>query len=420
MRISTNEFMLGTLNDMLAQEASVSKLNQEIATGQTVTNATDNPSAAAAVLDVSNQIDQISTNVQNAQATTGTMNETVSVLGEIGNLLNSVQSTALQGATATTNSADRQALASSVQSSLQELVQLANTQLPNGRYIFGGSQATNPPFQVTPTGQVVFKGDGGVDQIEIGPSLQVPIALSGQSVFMQIADGNGSFAVSASGTNTGTGVAALGGVLDPSLVSSEHLANTQFEVSFSSGASGSLNYTVTSGTGAPGSASFNASSGVVSSGVYNSATAALAFGGMDITFSGAPAAGDNFIVRTSQNTNAFQALQDIITALQAPATGSSGTQAITEQNIQGALATINQVQSSVLSAEATLGTSLAEIQAVQTQDNTVSTADQVNLSNIQSASLPAVITQFSEGVTALQAAEAAFGKISGLSLFNYI
>ncbi len=74
----------------------------------------------------------------------------------------------------------------------------------------------------------------------------------------------------------------------------------------------------------------------------------------------------------------------------------------------------------MLSAEASLGTSLAEIQAVQTQDNTVSTADQVNLSNIQSASLPAVITQFSEGVTALQAAQAAFGKISGLSLFNYI
>jgi len=419
MRISTNEFMLGTLNDMLAQEANVSKLNQEIATGQTVTNATDNPSAAAAVLNIGNQIDQISTNVQNAQATTGTMNETVSVLGEIGNLLNSVQSTALQGATATTNSADRQALASSVQSSLQELVQLANTQLPNGQYIFGGSQATNPPFQMTPTGQVVFKGDGGVNKIEIGPSLQVPIAVSGQSVFMQIADGNGSFAVSASGKNTGTGVAALGGVLDSSLVSSEHLANTQFEVSFSS-ASGSLNYTVTSGTGAPGSSSFNASSGVVSSGPYNSATAALAFGGMDITFNGTPAAGDNFIVRTSQNTNAFQALQDIITALQAPVNSSSGAQAIAQQKIQGGLATLNQVQSSMLSAEATLGTSLAEIQAVQTQDNAVNTVDQVNLSNIQSASLPAVITQFSEGVTALQAAQAAFGKISGLSLFKYI
>jgi flagellar hook-associated protein 3 FlgL len=419
MRISTNEFFLGTLNDMLAQEANVSKLNQQIASGQSIVDATQNPTGAAAILDTSNQIDQITTNARNAQAVSSTMNETLSVLNQVDNVLNQVQSTTLQGANATASATDRQALASSVQGSLQELVQLANTQLSNGQYIFGGSQTTNAPFQLTPTGQVVFKGDGGVDKIEIGPSLQVPIAVSGQSVFMQVPDGNGSFAVAASGTNTGTSVAALGGVLDATLVSSEHLANTQFEVSFSTGPSG-LNYSIASGTGAPGSVSFTASSGVVASGAYNSSSAALSFGGMDITFTGTPAAGDNFVVRTSQTTSAFQALQDVIAALQAPIDGASGTRARANQLVQGALATLNQVHTSVLSAEASLGTSLAEINAVQSQDNSITTTDQANLAGIQSASLPAVMTQFSEGVTALQAAQAAFGKISGLSLFNYI
>ncbi|MGH6967854.1 MAG: hypothetical protein ACREEN_01950, partial [Stellaceae bacterium] len=148
MRISTNEFFLGTLNDMLAQEANVSKLNQQIASGQSVTDATDNPTAAAAILDTSNQIDQITTNAANAQAVSSTMNETLSVLNQVDSLLNQVQSTALQGATATSSSADRQALATSVQGSLQELVQLSNTQLSNGQYIFGGSQSTNAPFQL--------------------------------------------------------------------------------------------------------------------------------------------------------------------------------------------------------------------------------------------------------------------------------
>ena len=420
MRISTNEFFLGTLNDMLAQEANVSKLNQQIASGQSVTDATDNPTAAANILDTNNQIQQITTNASNAQAVSSTMNETVSVLNQLDTLLNQVQSTALQGATATSSSADRQALASSVQGSLQELVQLANTQLSNGQYIFGGSQDTNAPFQQTPSGQIAFKGDGGVNVIEIGPSLKVPVAVSGQSVFMQVPDGNGSFAVAASGTNTGTAVAALGGVLNASTVSTEHLANTQFEVSFTSGASGSLNYKIVSGTGAPGSASFTASSGLVSSGAYNSTNAALSFGGMDINFSGSPAAGDKFMVRTSQTTTAFQALQDVVTALQAPIDGASGSRALADQLIQSALATLNQVHTSVVSAEATLGTSLAEINAVQSQDNNITTTDQANLANIQSASLPAVMTQFSEGVSALQAAQAAFGKISGLSLFNYI
>lgn len=422
MRISTSEFFLGTLNDMLTQESTVSKLNQQIASGQSVVNATDNPSAAAAVLDTANQIDQISTNIGNAQAVSSTMNETLGVLNQVDNLLNQVQSTALQGATATSSSADRTALATAVQGSLQELVQLANTQLSNGQYIFGGSQATNAPFQTTPTGQVVFKGDAGINQIEIGPSLLVPVAVSGQSVFMQVPDGNGSFAVAASGTNTGTGVAALGGVLNSALVTSEHLANTQFEVSFTAGAGGTLNYKVASGTGAPGSVSFIASSGTIASGVYNgsSSSAALSFGGMDITFSGMPAAGDHFMVRTSQATSAFQALQDVIAALQAPVAGASGTRARADQLIQDALATLNQVHTSILSAEASLGTSLSEINAVQSQDGAITTTDQANLAGIQSASLPEVMTQFSEGVTALQAAQAAFGKISGLSLFKYI
>ncbi|HEV2264778.1 MAG TPA: flagellar hook-associated protein FlgL [Stellaceae bacterium] len=420
MRISTNEFLLGSLNDMLAQESTVSNLNQQIASGQSVVNATDNPSAAAAVLDTANQIDQISTNIGNAKAVSSTMNETLSVLNQVDNLLNQVQSTALQGATATSSSADRAALAAAVQGSLQELVQLANTQLSNGQYIFGGSQATNAPFQTTPTGQVVFKGDASVNQIEIGPSLLVPVAVSGQSVFMQVPDGNGSFAVAASGTNAGTGVAALGGVLNAALVNTEHLANTQFEVSFTAGAGGTLNYKIASGTGAPGSVSFIASSGTVASGIYNSSNAALSFGGMDVTFSGIPAAGDHFMVRTSQTTSAFQALQDVITALQAPVAGASGTRARADQLIQDALATLNQVHTSILSAEASLGTSLSEINAVQSQDGAITTTDQAILAGIQSASLPEVMTQFSEGVTALQAAQAAFGKISGLSLFKYI
>lgn len=420
MRISTNEFFLGTLNDMLTQESTVSNLNQQIASGQSVVNATDNPSAAAAVLDTSNQIGEITTNVNNAQAVSDTMNETLSVLNQVDDLLNQVQSTALQGATATASSNDRAALATSVQDSLQELVQLGNTQLSSGQYIFGGSQTTNAPFQVTPTGQVVFKGDAGVNQIEIGPSLLVPVAVSGQSVFMQVPDGNGSFAVAASGTNTGTGVAALGGVLNSALVNTEHLANTQFEISFTTGAGGTLNYSIASGKGAPGSASFIASSGTVASGAYNSSSAALSFGGMDISFTGTPAAGDHFMARTSQTTSAFQALQDVAAALQAPIDGASGTRARADQLIQDALATLNQVHTNILSAEASLGTSLSEINAVQSQDNAVTTTDQASLANIQSASLPDVMSQFSEGVTALQAAQAAFGKISGLSLFKYI
>jgi len=46
MRISSNEFLLGSLNDLLNQESNVNQLNQEIATGQTMLDATTDPAGA--------------------------------------------------------------------------------------------------------------------------------------------------------------------------------------------------------------------------------------------------------------------------------------------------------------------------------------------------------------------------------------
>jgi len=419
MRISTSQFFLSSLNDMLAQEGKVSQLNQQIATGQTLTDATQDPAGAAGVLNLAKQIAQVTTDGTTAQNSANSVNETLSVMNEINNLLNQVRSTALQGAAATTPSAQRQALAGQVQSSLAELIQLANTQLPNGQYIFGGSQSTNQPFQQL-AGTVVYNGDAGVQNVEIAPALQVPVTVSGQAAFMRVPDGNGSFAVSAGGANTGQAVATLGAVVNPALVATEHLNDTQFQVAFSAGPGTSIAYTVTSGTGAPGSPSFIASSTVVASGTYSGGSLGLSFGGVNVSFDGTPSAGDSFTVRTSQNTTVFQAIQDVINGLNAPIDSPPGARSIADQMIQGSLSTLQQAQNSLLSTEATMGTTLAEINAVQAQDNNVTTADQVALGNLQGGNLPQTIMQFNAGVTALQAAQAAYGKISGLSLFNVI
>jgi flagellin-like hook-associated protein FlgL len=73
----------------------------------------------------------------------------------------------------------------------------------------------------------------------------------------------------------------------------------------------------------------------------------------------------------------------------------------------------------VLSAQATLGTSLAEIQSVQTQTSTLSIRDHA-ISTCNRRTMPQVLANYSEGLTALQAAQLAFAKVQGLTLFNDI
>ena len=411
MRISTNEFLLGSLNDMLAQEQNVNQLNREIASGQTMLDASSDPGGASQVVGLANQVGTLSYDAANGQAAAQALQNGVSALQQVTNLLVQLRQSAESAANGTTTPADRVSDINSAQSLLQQLVQLANTQGPNGGYLFAGSKSNAPAFSALPSGQVVFNGDAGTNQVEIAPSLNVASTISGQNVFMGIPAGTGGVAVSASGGNTGTAFAIAQGVTSVSQVTAASLAGTQYEISFS-GSGSSLSYQVTSGHGTPGSAGYTASSGVVASGSY-AAGMDLGFGGIEVQVSGDPAAGDSFAVQPGASTSLFQTVQNLVAALGMQQ--GSGTQSA--QALQNVLANLNGAQTSVLSAQATLGSNLAEIQSVASQTSTESANATTQMSDLQSANLPQVLANYSESLTALQAAQLSFAKLQNLTLF---
>jgi flagellar hook-associated protein 3 FlgL len=414
MRISTNEFLLTSLNDLLAQQQNVNRLNREIATGQTLLSPTDDPGGAGQVVALANQIGQLNYDTANGQAATQTLQNGVSTLQQVTNLIIQLRQNVVSIANGTSTDGDRQSAIAIAQSTLQQLVQLANTQDANGGYLFAGSKSNAPAFSTLPTGQVAFNGDAATNEVQIAPSLDVASTISGQNIFMNIPAGTGGVAVSADSGNTGGAYAIAGGVTSLAQVTAESLAGTQYDISFA-GSGSSLTYTVTSGTGAPGSAGYNASSGVVASGSY-APGADIAFTGIDIKVNGTPAAGDSFAVKPGATSSLFQTVADMISALQMPhGTGAQTT--LAQQALQNVLANLGGAQTSVLSAQATLGTSLSQIQSVQTQTSAQSTNATTEMSNLQSANLPQVLANYSESLTALQAAQLAFAKVQGLTLF---
>jgi flagellar hook-associated protein 3 FlgL len=414
MRISTNEFLLGSLNDLLAQQQNVNKLNREIATGQTMLDATDDPGGAGQVIGLTTQIGYLSYDAANGEAATQTLQNGVSTLQQVSTLLVQLRQTATAAANGTSTPGDRQSAIATAQSVLQQLVQLANTQAPDGGYLFAGSKESTPAFATQPNGQIVFQGDAGVNEVTIAPGMNIASSISGQSVFMNVPAGTGGIAVSASAGNTGSAYALAGGVTSVSQVTAASLAGTQYDVSFS-GTAASPTYQVTSGTGTPGSAGYNATSGVVASGSYTDGSDIM-FGGIDIAVNGNPAPGDSFAVYPGATTSLFQTVQGLIAALQSPqGTGPQTVQA--QQALQNALLNIGGAQSSILAAQARLGTDLSQIQSVQSQNNSLSANATAQISNLQSANLPQVLANYSESLTALQAAQLAFAKVQNLTLF---
>jgi flagellar hook-associated protein 3 FlgL len=417
MQISTSEFLLGSVNNLVAQQANVNELDREIATGETMLSASSDPGGAGQVIGLANQVGTLNYDAANGQSATLTLQSGVNALQQVTNLLVQLRQTAAAAANGTTSSSGRQSDITSAQTLLQQLVQLGNTQGPDGGYLFAGSKSNVPAFSTLSSGQVVFNGDAGANQVEIAPSLNVASTISGQDIFTNVPAGTEGVAVSANSGNTGTAYALAQGVTNLSQVTAASLAGTQYDISFS-GSGSSLTYQVTSGHGTPGSAGYNASAGVVASGSYVTGSG-LAFGGIDVQISGTPAAGDSFAVQPGATTSLFQTVQDLITALgMQQNTGAQTAQA--QQALQNALTNIGGAQTSVLSAQATLGTSLAEIQSVQTQTSSESSSASTEMSDLQSANLPQVLANYSEGVTALQAAQLAFAKVQNLTLFQYL
>ncbi len=411
MQISTNQFLLGSLGDLLAQETNIGQLNHEIATGETMLDATGDPAGAATALGLASGISRLSYDGANAGAATQQIQNALGALQQVSTVIDQLRQAALTGANSGNSAATTAALVATAQSGLQQLVQLANSQDPAGRYVFAGTTNNAAPFQSAANGQIVYTGDGGANWIEVGPSLTVQTSVSGNGIFSDIPAGENGIAVTAGVNNTGSAYAAVEGITSESQVTTDRLAGAEYEIAFSSGSGGMLNYTVSRGIGTPGTAGFSASAATVAWGSL-AAGQDLQTGGVDLRIIGTPAAGDSFAIAPGATSSLFATVQGLISALQA---GSPEP-----QPIENAIANLDGAQQSVQAAQATLGANLAEITGVQSADGSAATQSEVQLSQLQSADLPQVLANYSESVTALQAAMAAFAKIANLSLFSVL
>jgi flagellar hook-associated protein 3 FlgL len=420
MQISTSEFLLGALPELMQQQSNINQLNKEIATGQTMLDSGSDPAGAGLAMQTAGEIEQLTYDAGNAQAGAQSLQTALGALQQVNSLIDQLSQTALSGASATTDDNTRQALVIEAQSALQQLIQLANTQGSNGGYIFAGSKTGSAPFAADASGQVVFVGDAATNTVEIAPGVAVPVTASGQNIFIALPVGSNGVAVTAGDDNTGTATAQVQGVASLSQVAAAAAAGTEYEITFTSaaGSGTGLDFTVASGSGVPGTAHFTATSGVIASGAYKAGTD-LQFAGLDVAIDGTPAAGDSFALQPGAASSLFQTVQNLIAALQSPQQGQPGGSAA-QQQIQNVIDSLAGAQSAVLGAEASLGAGLSEVHAVQSQDQNQETQAQTQLSDLQSANLPQVIANYSAAVTALQASEEAFARIQNLSLFSVI
>ncbi|MGA8008059.1 MAG: flagellar hook-associated protein FlgL [Thiomonas sp.] len=417
MRISTSQFYAASLTGILNQQNTLNTLSQQLSTGSILGNPSDQPVAAAQNVTLTGQINRLASYTQNGQNAQNSLQLESSTVQSVGTLMNQVRQLAVQMNNGTVSSQDLQNAASTMQGYVQQLAQYANTQDGQGNYIFAGSKSGTQPFLIQAGGTMQYQGDGGQNQLALGPSLNATISDPGSAIFMNARAGNGTFSVAASSGNTGGATAGPGTVNNTALAQQTLQVNgTQYQISFS-GSGGTMSYTVTSGTGGV------FSSGAVSSGSFAPGMSiGLPTSGspaITVPIVGTPSSGDTFTVGAAKPQSLFETFQSLAQAFSASAQ-TSGSNAQRAQSISNALASLDQSQTNLLSTQADIGGRLQQVQAVQTQNSSLTLQLQTQQTQLTSINYPQVITNYQSSLTALQAAQKAFAQVQGLSLFQYL
>lgn len=189
MRISTNSIYQTAISKINSLQADQSKLQQQIATGKRLLTPSDDPLAAARVLQLSqsqNVNTQFGENRKIAETRLGDMDIS---LGSITELLTSVR-TNLVGSAGTLSTGQRNALAIQLGGAMETLLGLANTRDAAGNYLYAGFQSKTIPFTATATG-ATYNGDSNQQLLQVDTHRQMAVNASGDSVFQ--ANGNDIF-----------------------------------------------------------------------------------------------------------------------------------------------------------------------------------------------------------------------------------
>lgn len=424
MRIATAQQYINQSNSMLNEQATVSNLASQLASGISLTKPSDDPLQVAQALNLQNEVAQSNADGQLAQIAANQLSTSDGALSTLTDILQKATSLAVEGASDTVSPQELKDIGNQVNQLLQEAIGTANT-VSNGVYIFGGSSSTqkgpvtaigDPPtsVQITGNNDILKQQFPGGQNLALSTSLQqafnVGAADGTTSVFdtlIKLRDSlsgkNISVTSNSSVNQPGTVIGNATTLGTASLLTPlRGDSNGDYSVRIN-GPAGSSTLTFAPGTTvAQVVANINgAGTGVTAA--YNTVTEKLSltsttgsFNLNDVPSAGATSAG-NFLE-----------------AFGLPTTASSTT------DISGKIADVNNVLQVALSARSTIGVNIQALAAVQTQTSQIATSDTSSLSAIEDTNIQQAATQFSLAQTALQAAYLSTSKLESSHLFNFV
>lgn len=187
MRISTNMVNADFLNNLATTTNKVQNTMNQLASLKEVNKASDNPLLVSKILDLNVSISQntsYATTISDAREWTNTQDGALQIVEKsMNNIRNIVVAVNNSGAL---TDAEFKAYRSELQQEIGTVVDAMNTNY-DGRYIFGGTRTTEPPFSTTANanGEVnglKYNGDENDLPREISNGVSIDLLTNGNSI----------------------------------------------------------------------------------------------------------------------------------------------------------------------------------------------------------------------------------------------
>ncbi len=431
MRIATStiyEAQTAAIDNLVVQQQLY---GQELSSGKQLNEPSDNPTLIAQDLEVRTSIageNQESSNIQNASAQLTTVDGALSTLTDI---MQSAHSIAVQAGSGFSNSTQQAALASQVDTLLNEAISVANTKY-TGKYVFAGT-AGSTAAPVTANGQpvssVTFNGNssGQTEQPFGGEAVQTSVTMQqafnynapngSPDIFQTLITLRDTIEKGTVVSESANGVNSVNTALTPATpINTPGVLST----ALTPDGAGNTNILITSAQTGSNGVTVTIPAGSTMTGVIAAINAVSASTGVTASF-------DYKQQRLSLTSTggAFQ-VGDVATT---PPGGAAGnfveafglqSQADLTTTVSTQLGDIDNATQTMLSTRAALGGSLQTLSALGTAANSQVVNDTQVQSGIEDADIAKVISQFSQTQTALQAAYGTTTRLESKTLFDYL
>ncbi|AEE22205.1 flagellar hook-associated protein 3 [Glaciecola sp. 4H-3-7+YE-5] len=407
MRISTGQLYDRSIRAVLDNQDDLSDVQQQLSTGKKLLRPSDDPVGSAQVIRLTEEIDLINQYNKNNNLLTNSIEQEETILGNVTDNIQRARQLMIQAGNGILDVDDRKAIAIEIGQIRDQIFDAMNSQSANGEYIFAGYQSATPAFSYTAGAsgnKYAFEGDEGLNEIRISNTFSLAMNNSGQTVFEDVYARLDSQITSSSGVASASTRISTQNEFDQ--FHSQNYdpvvaANNEFQISISA----AEQVTITNvGTGA-----------VVGTQPFISGEP-FEFKGQEFTIEGVVGDTVNYALQKPEKKNIAETLNDFYNSL--------NDENISDQDyaqaISDALIGVDNSLTSIADSISLLGGKLNVAQSVFASNLDLEISNKTARANIEEVDYAEAVSELSKQEAALQAAQATFAKVTGLSLFDYI